>query len=63
MFDITFEYQDKYTYGRWVKQSCRMQTVEECIQWYGLGVDCQYRILSAIPVGETKSIPVDKYNK
>ena len=63
MLDITFEYQDRFTHGRWVSQSCRMPTVEDCIKCYGLGVDCQYRIISAIPVGETNSIPVAQYNQ
>ena len=43
---IVFEYKDKYTKGEWRKQSCSCETLEDCIKWYGLGVDCEYRIVS-----------------
>lgn len=46
MFEIEFEYKDKYTNGKWNKQSCIMSSVEECKRIYGLGVDCEYRIIS-----------------
>ena len=46
MFEIEFEYRDKYCYPKWNKQSCIMSSVEECKKIYGLGVDCEYRILS-----------------
>jgi len=45
MLKITFEYKDKYTNGEWEKQSCVMSSVEECKRIYGLGIDCQYRIM------------------
>ena len=45
MLNIEFEYQDRYTNGEWRKQSCTMSSVEQCIKTYGLGVDCNYRIL------------------
>ena len=46
MLEIEFEYRDQYTNGRWNKQSCVVSSVEECKRIYGLGVDCEYRILS-----------------
>lgn len=47
MLHITFEYKDAYTNGNWNKQECVMRSVEECKKVYGLGVDCEYRILKA----------------
>lgn len=46
MVNIEFEYRDKYCYPKWNKQSCTVSSVEECKRIYGLGVDCEYRILS-----------------
>ena len=46
MLKIEFEYRDQYTNGQWSKQSCIMKSVAECIKFYGLGVDCEYRITS-----------------
>ena len=46
MVNIEFEYKDKYTYGKWSKQSCTVSSVEDCKKIYGLGIDCEYRILS-----------------
>lgn len=50
MFDIKFEYRDEMSKWEWREQSCRMSSVEECKRIYGLGVDCDYRIISVIPV-------------
>ena len=44
MYKIDFEYKDKFSNGNWNKQSCIMESVEECKKFYGLGVDCEYRI-------------------
>ena len=46
MVEIEFEYKDKYTNGKWNKQSCTVRSVEECKKIYGLGVDCEYRIIN-----------------
>ena len=51
MVEIEFEYKDKYTHGKWNKQSCILKSVEECKKIYGLGIDCEYRILSIKEVG------------
>lgn len=45
MVHIVFEYRDSYTNGKWNKQECTVSSVEECKSIYGLGIDCEYRIL------------------
>ena len=52
MVKIVFEYKDEYTKGKWHKRSCIMSSVEQCIETYGLGVDCGYRIISVEEVEE-----------
>lgn len=52
MLNIEFEYKDKYTNGKWNTQSCTVSSVEECKRIYGLGVDCEYRIISVKEVKE-----------
>lgn len=39
MLEITFKYKDRFTHGEWQEQSCRMPSVDDCIEWYGLGKD------------------------
>ena len=46
MKHIVFEYRDQYTNGNWSRQECVMSSLAECIKFYGLGVDCEYRIIS-----------------
>lgn len=46
MFEIKFRYKDRYTNGDWSEQTCFVSSVEECIRIYGLGVDCEYEIIS-----------------
>ena len=45
MKEITFRYRDEMSKGKWRKQRCTVESVEECIKIYGLGVDCEYEIL------------------
>lgn len=45
MKEITFEYKDLYSKGKWNRQCCIVRSVEECIKLYGLGGDVEYRIL------------------
>ena len=45
MLKITFEYMDSYSNGEWEKQTCVVSSVQECKKIYGLGTDCDYRIL------------------
>ena len=46
MVRVKFEYADAMSNWEWRKQECEMESVEKCIEWYGLGVDCEYRIIS-----------------
>lgn len=46
MLKIDFEYADELSNWEWRKQSCIVSSVEECKRVYGLGVDCDYRILN-----------------
>lgn len=46
MKHIKFEYKDKYTNGEWKEQECYVESVRECKEIYGLGIDCEYRIVS-----------------
>ena len=46
MLRIVFEYQDKYCFPKWNRQECIVSSVEECKRIYGLGVDCDYKIIS-----------------
>ena len=46
MLHIVFEYKDRYTNGKWNQQECTASSVKECKEFHGLGVDCEYRIIS-----------------
>lgn len=46
MVKVKFEYRDMYTNGKWNTQECVVESVKECIEIYGLGIDCEYRIIS-----------------
>ena len=52
MYNIEFEYCDRYTNGEWRRQRCTVPSIAECIKIYGLGVDCDYRIISVEGVGQ-----------
>ena len=43
---IVFEYADAMSDWTWRRQECDVSSVDECIKIYGLGVDCEYRIIS-----------------
>ena len=46
MVKVVFEYMDRYTNGEWRKQRCIVESVEKFKEIYGLGIDCDYRIIS-----------------
>ena len=46
MYRIVFEYADSYSNWQWRRQECIMSSLQECIKIYGLGYDCDYRIIS-----------------
>lgn len=46
MLHIKFEYADAMSGWKWKKQECVVSSVAECKRLYGLGIDCNYRIIS-----------------
>lgn len=46
MVHIKFKYKDEFSHGKWSEQECTVSSLKECIKIYGLGIDCEYRILS-----------------
>ena len=46
MLNIKFEYRDEMSNWEWREQQCTVNSVEECKRIYGLGVNCDYRIVS-----------------
>ena len=44
MLEILFKYCDNLSKGNWNIQRCSVPSVQECIEIYGLGIDCDYRI-------------------
>ena len=46
MVHVKFEYKDELSRGEWRQQECTVPSVEKCIEIYGLGIDCEYRIIS-----------------
>ena len=46
MLKIKFEYCDEMSNGEWREQECIVSSIAECKRIYGLGIDCDYRIIS-----------------
>ena len=46
MVRVKFRYRDELSNWQWREQSCTVSSVAECIKIYGLGVDCDYEIIS-----------------
>lgn len=46
MVEVTFRYADALSGWKWRTQHCSVSSVEECKKIYGLGVDCDYEIIS-----------------
>ena len=46
MLHIKFKYADAMSNSQWREQECTVSSIQECIKIYGLGVDCDYEILS-----------------
>jgi hypothetical protein len=46
MVKVKFEYRDEMSKGEWNEQECVVSSVQECKKIYGLGIDCEYRIIS-----------------
>lgn len=45
MTHIVFEFKDAYSHGKWIRRDCVVSSLEQCIKIYGLGDDCDYKIL------------------
>ena len=54
MLHITFEYADEMSKWEWRKQECIVDSIAECKKLYGLGIDCEYRII------KIEEMPVEK---
>ena len=54
MKHIVFRYRDEASKGKWQEQECVMRSVSECKKFYGLGVDCEYEILSVTDIEKRK---------
>ena len=54
---VVFQYCDAFSSGKWCEQECIVSSVEECKKLYGLGIDCDYRIIS---VERTDNYEADK---
>ena len=50
MVGIKFKYRDELSKWEWREQQCIVSSVQECKRIYGLGIDCDYEIISVTPV-------------
>ncbi len=51
MLKIKFRYKDRYTNGKWSYNTSYMDSVKECIEFFGLETDCEeYEILEVTEV-------------
>ena len=46
MLKIKFQYRDDCSYPNWNEQACIVSSLRECKELYGLGIDCEYKIIS-----------------
>ena len=46
MVKVKFKYKDEMSKGEWREQECIVSSVQECKRIYGLGIDCEYKIIS-----------------
>ena len=46
MLRIKFRYADAYSNWEWRNQECTVSSIAECKTIYGLGIDCDYEIIS-----------------
>lgn len=46
MKDVRFLYRDEGTNGEWREREGRFRDVAQAIKWYGLGEDCEYRMVT-----------------
>lgn len=46
MVRVKFKYADALSNWEWREQDCVVSSVKECRELYGLGIDCDYQIIS-----------------
>lgn len=46
MVKVEFEFRDEYSNGRWIKNKGIYEDLRQCYELNGLGVDCEYKIIS-----------------
>lgn len=46
MLHIRFRYRDELSGWEWREQECTVSSLEECKRIYGLGIDCEFEIIS-----------------
>ena len=46
MLRIKFRYADALSGWEWREQECVVSSVAKCKEIYGLGIDCEYQIIS-----------------
>ena len=51
MLKIKFRYRDAWSNWQWREQTCVVSSIAECKRIYGLGIDCEYEIISVEKVG------------
>jgi hypothetical protein len=54
MLHIKFRYRDSLSGWEWRYQECTVSSIRKCVEIYGLGVDCDYEILSVEEVKNGK---------
>ena len=59
MLHIKFRYKDSLSNWEWREQECIVESLEECKKIYGLGIDCEYELISV----EGKCAYCDRYFK
>ena len=50
MVEVKFRYRDEMSKWEWREQQCVVSDVNEAIRIYGLGVDCDYEIISVTEI-------------
>ena len=61
MVKVTFEYRDELSNYEWRRQVCVTSSVQECKKIYGLGIDCDYRIISVEKLWKRKGRKISSF--
>ena len=55
-YEVKFQYADAYSNWSWRNQQCMVygnseaEAISKCKDLYGLGIDCEYKIISATQI-------------